>query len=350
MALTVILTNRCNLRCGYCYFFSNENACGAGEMPLTKVIDIIQEAGRAGVMQVNFSGGEALLRPDFREIVRCVVDNRMRFSLQTNGILCDRSMAGFLASTGRCDFVKISVDGRREIHDAVRGKGSHDAAMAAVGNVLDAGLPCIVTASVNRCHLPEFEAELDYLLNIPGTPFVSCGAVVDCANADSYALTDDMCREAIKRLAAVEKGNEKRLLSRGMVGGLRSWRKMYLSESGGETPPEGTPLCPSVNRSLGVCSDGRWQVCKLFPEINEAAGGTDLPLLDYWRNSAFLKELREPAAAHIEPDSPCAGCRYVKYCPWAGGGCYIIRKYQSDRNYYCLRRFLEQYGREGLGI
>jgi len=316
-------------------------------MSLEKICGIIEEAGRAGVMQLSFSGGEALLRPDFREIVKCTVANRMRFALLTNGLLFDREMADFLASTGRCDKVKISIDGREKVHDAVRGSGSYAAAAAAIGNAAAAGLPCVAACSVSRCNLPELEEELEHLLDLPGTPFISCGAVTDCENPEDYALTDDMCREAVMRLARVEKVHSGRFVSRGMTGALRSWRKMFADEAAGKAPTGDSMLCPVAARTLGVRSDGRWQICTTAPEFSDATAGSS-GLLEYWHNSPLLNEMRRTAG--VAEDSSCCGCRYLKYCRWAGGGCYAMRKKYSSRDYYCLTRFLDRYGREGLGI
>ena len=93
-------------------------------MPPARWVELIEDAARCGVLQVTLRGGEALLSPAFDAVIDAVVRNRMRFALLSNGKILDDAVAARLAATGRCDMVKISLDGREEIHDRMRGKGA----------------------------------------------------------------------------------------------------------------------------------------------------------------------------------------------------------------------------------
>lgn len=47
----------------------------------------------------------------------------MRFAILTDGTLVADEMAAFLASTKRCNYVQVSIDGSvPESHDAMRGR------------------------------------------------------------------------------------------------------------------------------------------------------------------------------------------------------------------------------------
>ena len=127
-------------------------------MPVESWVDLVEEAGRSGVFYLTLRGGEALLSPAFRPVVEAAVRNRMRFSLLTNGKLLTEELAQWIAATGRCDLVQISLDGPVDVHDPVRGRGSHAAALAAIGVAQKAGLKLRISCAVhkgNRRRLPE---------------------------------------------------------------------------------------------------------------------------------------------------------------------------------------------------
>jgi cyclic pyranopterin phosphate synthase len=110
--LRVSLTDRCNLRCGYCMppeglpWLPNDSVLTDAE-----VVRLISVAVRLlGVTEVRFTGGEPLLRPGLVRIVAAVaaLSPRPRLSLTTNGIGLDR-LAGPLREAG-LDRVNVSLD------------------------------------------------------------------------------------------------------------------------------------------------------------------------------------------------------------------------------------------------
>jgi SynChlorMet cassette radical SAM/SPASM protein ScmE len=124
--LDIDITARCNLRCRYCYFFHNP-AVEYRDLPTEEWLKFFDELGALGVMDVTLAGGEPFIREDLTTLLEGIVRNRMRFTLLSNGALIDDGMAAFIARTGRCDCVQISVDGScAAVHDTCRGKGSFD--------------------------------------------------------------------------------------------------------------------------------------------------------------------------------------------------------------------------------
>ena len=124
------ITARCNLRCRYCYFFNNPEV-EYRDLSTEEWLTFFDELGRAGVMRLSLAGGEPFIREDLPELLEGIVRNRLRFSLLSNGGLIDDEIAAFIAGTGRCDYVQVSVDGScPETHDAGRGVEFHDVAAA----------------------------------------------------------------------------------------------------------------------------------------------------------------------------------------------------------------------------
>jgi cyclic pyranopterin phosphate synthase len=110
--LRVSLTDRCNLRCGYC--MPAEGLVWLPKQTLLtddEVAHLVDIAVRLlGVTEVRFTGGEPLLRPGLVDIVARSARSRPRpqLSLTTNGIGLHR-LAPALAAAG-LDRVNVSLD------------------------------------------------------------------------------------------------------------------------------------------------------------------------------------------------------------------------------------------------
>jgi MoaA/NifB/PqqE/SkfB family radical SAM enzyme len=87
------VTWRCNLRCVHCYMGAYRSE---PELSLVEIRRVIDELVDAGCLRLLITGGEPLLRPDFREIYRYAVQKGLLLTLFTNGTLVDREIAAFL--------------------------------------------------------------------------------------------------------------------------------------------------------------------------------------------------------------------------------------------------------------
>lgn len=110
--LRVSLTDRCNLRCGYC--MPAEGLLWLPKQTLLTDDEVVRLLGIAvqmlGVTEIRFTGGEPLLRPGLVDIVgrAAQLTPRPQLSLTTNGIGLDR-LAPALRTAG-LDRVNVSLD------------------------------------------------------------------------------------------------------------------------------------------------------------------------------------------------------------------------------------------------
>ena len=109
----VEITSRCNLRCRYCYYFDN-SAVEYHDLPTEEWLQFFNELGQCAVMDVTIQGGEPFIRKDLPALIDGIVKNRMRFCILSNGTLIDDEIVAYIADTGRCDYVQVSVDGPAE--------------------------------------------------------------------------------------------------------------------------------------------------------------------------------------------------------------------------------------------
>ncbi len=133
------LIRRCNLTCRHCYSISADIDF-PGELTTEEVSAVMADLYAFGVRVLILSGGEPLLRRDLDAIAARAKAMGFYVGLSTNGTLIDRDNVGRLAATG-FDYLGISIDGTRDIHDRFRRRvGAFDASMQALRLARDAGI------------------------------------------------------------------------------------------------------------------------------------------------------------------------------------------------------------------
>src|ERR1700720_2384784 len=112
LALIAELTHRCPLHCVYC---SNplELMPGADELSTEVWARVFREAAEAGVLQVDFTGGEPLTRPDIVELVRAARGTGLYVNLITSGLPLDEARLDELVEA-RLDHIQLSFQGATE--------------------------------------------------------------------------------------------------------------------------------------------------------------------------------------------------------------------------------------------
>jgi PqqA peptide cyclase len=112
LALIAELTHRCPLHCVYC---SNPQELTARQQELsTEVwVRVLQEAAALGALQVDFTGGEPLARPDLAELIRAARAAGLYVSLITSGLPLDERRLDELVRAG-LDHFQLSFQGAHE--------------------------------------------------------------------------------------------------------------------------------------------------------------------------------------------------------------------------------------------
>jgi heme d1 biosynthesis radical SAM protein NirJ len=133
------LIRRCNLTCKHCYATSADRDF-SGELDHEEVLAVMDDLKRYGVPVLILSGGEPLMRPDIFDISRRAKAMGFYVGLSSNGTLIDEDRIEAIAAVGY-DYVGISLDGLREVHDRFRRQqGAFDAALRGIRLCRDAGI------------------------------------------------------------------------------------------------------------------------------------------------------------------------------------------------------------------
>lgn len=97
---TFELTSRCNLDCKMCYIHRREHDADAlrREATAAQWLALAEECCRQGMLLLLLTGGEPLLRRDFREIYSGCKSLGLMLSINTNATLIEDKMVDFLAA------------------------------------------------------------------------------------------------------------------------------------------------------------------------------------------------------------------------------------------------------------
>jgi len=120
LSARLVVTVNCNFRCQMCTFWCHPYWTPElkKDPSLELVKHWIKSFAEFGVKEIEIGGGEALLRPDFTEILNTVHSYGMTAGVTTNGWL----IGGGVIPFPKVDAMEFSIDGARpETHDKIRG-------------------------------------------------------------------------------------------------------------------------------------------------------------------------------------------------------------------------------------
>ena len=260
---------------------------------------------------------------------------KLNFSITTNGTLLTEADADFFEEYGFA--VTISLDGPREVHDALRpyrnGGGSFDAIMRRLSPLLARQKRMQVTARVTvtpanlglRSTLDEFVAAGFYSVGF-SPMLASPGGAGEMQAGDLETMLGEMIdcgRKYERRVLAGE-----RYPFANLDNALREIHR------GTHRPYP----CGAGAGYFGVSADGELSACHRFVGDEEGAMGSLAKGIDRDRQAEWL------ATRHVHKQEPCRSC-WARYL--CGGGCHheVIRRGRPACDYirgwlhYCLEAY-----------
>lgn len=148
---TLELTYHCNARCGHCYLSAHDDSIeGKTPLKLHEWKNILTQLADAGTFYLVFTGGEAMLHPDFWDIAEYASNLHFALSLITNGSLLDEAAADRVRLLGFTNVTFSLYSLNPGIHDQMTGyEGLHAKVLAAI-DILAArgvrvGINCLLT-------------------------------------------------------------------------------------------------------------------------------------------------------------------------------------------------------------
>jgi GeoRSP system radical SAM/SPASM protein len=202
------VTNRCTFKCSHCY--SREDP--SDELSFEVLSRCIRHVADAGVLSINFGGGEPLLRRDLLDIAGFASKLGLRVSMNSNGYLFNDKTASELRSHGFSK-VGISIDSHLpEIHDTFRGiKRSHNKAMKALSYLNEAGIETSISTVICKINHHDIESLVEFALRnrVRQLNFhnFKCSGL-GYSNKDKLDLSSDEWRDFYRRALKLKEKTE----------------------------------------------------------------------------------------------------------------------------------------------
>ncbi len=146
------LSYRCPLRCSYC---SNpvDWAKRRDELDTATWLRVFREAEELGVVQLNLTGGEPLVRDDLEELVAGARSLELYTNLITSAVPLERARLEALRAAG-LDNVQVSVqDTNAPASDRIAGTKSFDHKLRVARWVKELGMPLTLNVVLHRQNL-----------------------------------------------------------------------------------------------------------------------------------------------------------------------------------------------------
>ena len=319
-ALCLHVAHTCNLNCSYCFASQGKYHGERALMPLEvskRAIDfLIENSGTRRNLEVDFFGGEPLMNWDvvketvaYARSVEKAHGKNFRFTLTTNGVLIDDEVIDFC--NREMSNVVLSLDGRKEIHDATRtdlaGHGSYDKIVPKFQKLVAArgGKNYYMRGTFTHRN-PDFTKDVLHMADL-GFTELSMEPVV-AAPDDPMALTPadiEVVKEQYEILAT-------EMLRREKEGKGFTFYHYMIDLTAGPCIYKRISGCGSGTEYMAVTPWGDLYPCHQF------VGESNYKLGDIWHgvtNEALREEFRS-CNAYARPE--CEDCWAKLYC---SGGC-----------------------------
>jgi len=315
--ITWEITHKCNLRCVHCLSSSSEE--GPDELTFEECKSIVDQLAKLKVFEINFGGGEPLLKDYFLPLLRYIHTKGIVTCISTNGtVLTDEAVKVFTGS--RLVNVQVSLDGTTpEANDSIRGQGTYRKIISGIGLLSGKGIPLsintVVTAK-NYTQLKQLkELAKSYQANLRVSRFRPSGRARE--SWDALRLDAEQLKELSAWLA-----NEPDILTGDSF--------FSISQSGRREM--GLDMCGACKMTACIDPGGSVYPCAFLQDLPFRGGNLrEKTFKEIWDNAEPFLRLR-----NLEP-SACRACPRLEKCR---GGCpavaYFLTKDLDSADPECM--------------
>lgn len=206
------ITYKCNLACPFCLLKKELNKAQGRQMNTPQIKKMMGEFKTMGTRLWLFSGGEPLLSDNLNELIGYAKE-QMKFccGIATNGILLAEKIRND-PSLKLLDFIQISLEGPKDIQDALRGFGTYEKVILALDVLMKLNIKAkviimVLISKYNVNHLrPLIRLASQYNA---GIVFQAIGRLPSAYSGleDDFSVPKDIFKEAINELIKEKKNN-----------------------------------------------------------------------------------------------------------------------------------------------
>jgi len=299
----IILTEKCNSRCKYCYEKSmNEFENGLEKKwkfertPVDSQVKIeqLKKLLRSSDTLIFYGGEPLLMLEKIKEIIDTL---NCRFCMQTNGKLLDQAPRKYLKKISK---ILISIDGRKKITDYNKGEGTYDLVLKNAGDVRKKGFggELVARMAVSQ-EFPDVFLEVKHLISLGKFDSIhwqiDAGFYKNDFNFEKFSNFVREYNESVTNLVNywLEEMKKGRVLKLYPFLGL--FESLYCNKPS-------KLRCGSGHSNYTITTSGKLSACPIMNNIKDFyCGDTD---------SGIKKK--------IEITGACVNCKYLGLC---GGRC-----------------------------
>lgn len=163
------LTRACEYKCAHCYFTEIPSQFET-RLSFPVVLKILNETKENGMKmgllpKVDFTGGDPLLHPNFFDIAEYASSLSIPFGIKGNpDLLVQRDVRKKLKKLN-VGSISLSLDGLENIHDSIRGIGSFNKVVDAIGVLKDDGFVVKVHTTVSKINFNQLLPLLNFFID-----------------------------------------------------------------------------------------------------------------------------------------------------------------------------------------
>ena len=242
-----ILTYSCNLKCGFCGLYNQK----VKELNKEEIKVLMEEFLKLGCLSWYFGGGEPLLHPDIKELVLYAKSLGYHTTMTTNSLLVPKNLSWLK----NIDLIGVSLEGPKNIHERIRGKGTHALVLNALELLNKEKMNLYISTVLTRQLLENDHEGLRYLLNLSSESKIKISFLpmfkdqLNKQKIGSLITPEDIFKEGISILKDFKKENPSLL--------MMSWRTLKEYEKGIK------PFkCSAGTKFCTIFPDGKISPCR----------------------------------------------------------------------------------------
>lgn len=301
LAASIELTERCNLSCVHCYINQSPNDKDVQKKELTtkQWIEVIDQIADAGCLFLLITGGEPLLRKDFKEIFIHARRRGMIVSLFSNATMLTAELADFLADYG-LHSLEVSLYGAtEETYGKVTGSpGSYQRCLHGIELALERKIDTSLKTVLIKLNFHELQA-LKTLAERFGVKYRYDGQLWPRLDGKQDTFFYQIPYEDLLRLD--EEDPER----------SRGWAEVSKTFEGQLLRSERVVTCGAAFRSFHIDSSGNLSACMMLR--NPSYNLREMPFTVAWEELGKLRELKRQH--HTE----CESCEINALCQQCPG-------------------------------
>ena len=305
VALEIELTNKCARHCSYCAYESGPNPKIQPEYELStpEWLGIIHELADAGLMALEFTGGDPFVRQDALEIMRYADQRGITLLINSDLSILSQTHIKELAELKHLRAVQTSLDGATaESCDFTRGPGGFNLLLRQMEELRGAGLSFSIGTTLHRRNHGDVRGIAELIAARGATSFY----IGPMYTAGRAATLGSLVVTPAEWDAAV--GDYMAVIGAGVVAPADAiWHRIGVEPTGGNPAADQVYMTARGDRSLRIDPLGNCYVsAKLrqwHPRFWSLGNLRQMPLGAIWQGSRHLNELR----AHPITANPFGG-------------------------------------------